>query len=193
METVFDKPLDKSVTAVADSTITNDILTDALATSTNKVFSGSGSAYTGSLPDVNLKWGIFRVYVNGSFRYVIGTGSNNYTYTIFHNGTAWTSWFTPYIGQGTPTPYTSQTTLANYQNTLLGYLEGMADGQTRIMETRSNWSGVTPTAGAWATTVLYRVESGVYKVNILDTCTSGYYYSSAWHWTRATMSSITFS
>lgn len=92
METVFDKPLDKSVTAVADSTSTNDILTDAIATSINKVFRGNGSAYTGSLPDVNLKWGIFQVYVSGSFRYIIGTGSNNYTYTNFYNGSAWSGW-----------------------------------------------------------------------------------------------------
>jgi len=193
METVFDKPLDSTITKITN------VIDARIASNANNANEGGTWYFNPQTTNKPTSSGYYICFVlvrnaNNFSQLAIEINSGRTFTRAFHDGTTWTSWseLDSITGQSAPVTYTSQSNITNYQNTLLGYLESMADSNMRIIETKSNWSGNSPTGGAWATTVLYRIESGVYKVNILDTCTNGYYYSSAWHWSRATMSSITF-
>ena len=90
----------------------------------------------------------------------------------------------------------NETNLANFEAALLTVFTNMADNEIRFAKVLSNWSASgtagSPTAGAFCAAILFRRSSGIYKISIPDTCTSGYYYSNAWHWTKATMASVTF-
>lgn len=86
----------------------------------------------------------------------------------------------------------SETSISAFGSALVTILSNMSDGEIRFVKALSNWSGGSPTSGAYAIAILYRRTNGNYKISIPDTCTTGYYYSNEWHWTRATMSSVTF-
>lgn len=72
-------------------TVTADILASALQTTKAKLFRGSGSSYTGTLPDNSFKWGTFSVepYDNGRTVFALSDGHAAINY---YNGTAWTGW-----------------------------------------------------------------------------------------------------
>jgi hypothetical protein len=53
-----------------------------------------------------------------------------------------------------------------------------------------DWGG-SPSGGGYAFGFLLKITTNFYKVSLMDACATGFYYSGAWHWYRATMSSIT--
>ena len=73
---------------------TNDILSDAISTTNTKFFNGGGSSYTGSVPNNDMKYGIFLVFVRESRKYVVSIASTGLMYTNAYTGSAWSGWRT---------------------------------------------------------------------------------------------------
>lgn len=82
------------------------------------------------------------------------------------------------------------TTLSAFETALNTRLAAMSDGDVILVRLYANWNG-SPTMGSQTCGILTRISSGAYRCAIPDVCASGYYYSGAWHWSRATMESIT--
>jgi len=76
---------------VSPTNYTNDILADALNVQGTKVFSGSGSVYTGTVPDNVYKYGVFTVYKRYSTYLVVAVGDNNHVAVNSYN-TVWSGW-----------------------------------------------------------------------------------------------------
>ena len=75
-----------------DTNSTNDILADALNCTKSKFFKGSGTAYTGEIPDSNYKYGVFHVDVRGTRKFVTGINTAGLTAVNAYDGSTWTGW-----------------------------------------------------------------------------------------------------
>ena len=76
----------------SDANLTNDILVDAVNCSNSTFFYGSGTAYTGSVPNVNYEYGTFMVNVRRTSKYVIAqSASNDIAINVYESG-AWIGW-----------------------------------------------------------------------------------------------------
>lgn len=71
---------------------TNDILADALTSNTTKFFSGSGSSYTGTVPNGNYKYGTFMVNRRYGTKTVLAQSANNDIAINTYDGSSWTGW-----------------------------------------------------------------------------------------------------
>ena len=79
----------------SDANQTNDILADAVSCTQTKFFKGSGSAYTGALPnnDSYYGYGIFIVNVRGTNKSVIALSSYTNRMAInYYSNNAWLGW-----------------------------------------------------------------------------------------------------
>jgi len=85
--------LNTSLSNVTSTTnYTDNILVDALTTTINKVFQGSGSSYTGSVPDGPFRYGIFIVYPRFSTKIVVAYSSDCRIAVNEYTGTDWAGW-----------------------------------------------------------------------------------------------------
>lgn len=71
---------------------TSDVLADALSAQRTTIYKGVGSSYTGNIPNNNLAYGIFVVFVRTTDRFVLGFDvAGNEWFTVY-NGSSWTNW-----------------------------------------------------------------------------------------------------
>ena len=73
---------------------------------------------------------------------------------------------------------------------LVDKLSAMQDGEVRIYYLTPNFASDF-FGGAAQVAIASRKQNGVYRVAYPNVCGDAYYYSSAWHYTKATMSSVT--
>lgn len=71
---------------------TNDILADALTSNTTRFFSGTGSSYTGTVPNGNYKYGTFMVNRRYGTKTVLAQSANNDIAINTYDGSTWTGW-----------------------------------------------------------------------------------------------------
>ena len=71
---------------------TNDILADALTSNTTRFFSGTGSSYTGTVPNGNYKYGTFMVNRRYGTKTVLAQSANNDIAINTYDGSSWTGW-----------------------------------------------------------------------------------------------------
>ena len=84
-----------------------------------------------------------------------------------------------------------ETSLSDLEDTLLGICGNMEDSEVRIYQLNPNFSSPNFFAGAIQIAIITRRESGVYRIALPNICGDMYYYSNSWHYTKATMSSVT--
>ena len=76
----------------SNSNVTNDILTTAVSATRSSFYNGSGSSYTGNVPNSNYKYGIFIVNVRNTRKFVIAISTNNDVAICAYDGSSWTAW-----------------------------------------------------------------------------------------------------
>ena len=90
------KVLNDSMTLLSSNiysgTTTNDILTDAKSIGGTKVFTGTGSSYTGTVPNINYKYGVFFCTKRGSSVHVVACSEYDEYATNTWTGSSWTGW-----------------------------------------------------------------------------------------------------
>ena len=83
------------------------------------------------------------------------------------------------------------TSLASLESWLTARCAEMEDYAARIFYIYPNFSSSSFFGGAPQVAIVLRRQSGVYRVAFPNICGDAYYYSSAWHYTKATMSTVT--
>lgn len=95
-ETIFNAVAGSNTTAIAkldsNTNSTNDILADALTSNTTRFFSGTGSSYTGTVPNGNYKYGTFMVNIRYGTKTVLAQSANNDIAINTYDGSSWTGW-----------------------------------------------------------------------------------------------------
>lgn len=76
----------------SNTNLTNDILADALTSNKTKFFSGTGSSYTGTVPNGNYKYGTFMVNRRYGVKTVLAQSANNDIAINTYDGSTWTGW-----------------------------------------------------------------------------------------------------
>ena len=83
------------------------------------------------------------------------------------------------------------TSLADLESWLVARCEEMENYTARIFTIFPNFTSSTFFGGAIQIAIATRRTSGAYRVCFPNICGDAYYYSSAWHYSKATMSTIT--
>lgn len=83
-----------------------------------------------------------------------------------------------------------QSSLNSFYTAVAEIFADMNNNSMRCYDFRPGWSG-NLFGGVRQPIWLYRRQSGAYLIFCPYNCTTGYYYSSSWHWTQASMTSIT--
>lgn len=81
------------------------------------------------------------------------------------------------------------TTRNSFQTALVAWGDTMADGSVGVAYAYPNFSD-SVFDGSPQPAIMVRRQSGVYRVSFPCLCVDGYYYSSAWHWRKATMGNV---
>ena len=84
-----------------------------------------------------------------------------------------------------------ETSLSALESSLLTVFGTMTDQEVRIYYVFPNFTSAGFFAGAAQVAILTRKSSGVYRVAYPNICCDAYYYDSAWHYSKASMSSVT--
>lgn len=127
---------------------TTDVLASALTLPENswKIYKGSGSNYTGNIPNVNFKYGIFTVTERGGQIFVLAQSPSLELAINTYNGTTWSGWQEFATTNSTPIMYTIP---ANGTFTLEHYTSYLA-----ICYTDAGNVGLDVIYGRWSDTSL---------------------------------------
>lgn len=113
---------------------------------------------------------------------LVDTGDNNKTTSI--------ALLKNYMIYNVSATYNSFNNVTDLMNWFITMCTTMNNNDVRIVAFRPNFSSQF-FAGAYQTAIVYRVATGVYRVAFPHICGDAYYYSNAWHYTKATMSTVT--
>lgn len=113
---------------------------------------------------------------------IVDTGNNNKTASV--------GLIRGYILGNASNNYNTFTNITNLMNWFVTICSSMSDNDVQIVAFKPNFSS-TFFGGANQIGIVYRISSGVYRVAFPNICADAYYYSSAWHYSKATMSEVT--
>lgn len=113
---------------------------------------------------------------------IVDTGLNNKSATV--------ALLRAYCIYNVSATYNSFTNVTDLMNWFVTMCTTMNDNDVRIVAFRPNFTS-SFFAGAYQTAIVYRIANGVYRVAFPNVCGDAYYYSNTWHYTKATMATVT--
>ena len=175
---------------------TNDILADAVNVTTTKMFKGSGTNYTGTLPSATFKYATFIVTTRGDYKMIIAEDSSGNIATNACISNTWQGWHMLALKETVDVYNIGESTKSNIESALVTFGNTMANDEVRNIR-----FGITTAASPLLATTYFgtisRVISGRYTIfanGIASTNQNivGCYRNSAWEWdTLNVKSSIT--